>query len=613
MKPITKHKEGIPLNFYQRSKSRREGQFLLKWLLLATLLFLLPSKTIYAANENNANQFIRIETTQLPSPGQKEGELATSAEIFVVINSEYPIKDIYYMPGKISNPDTILQQGTTPDYISTAFIFTATKGGTHTIYVTDYFGNSLFYTFEVKDVDTQAPTYTLTKNDMFSGLLSTHVYDFTVTDDLSGVVSFRYQSGYIEDTSLNAWEKTPELLNSQVLSITTPGIYTFRTEDALGNVALSSRYLGSDELRAVWVSYLEYETKGYTFESFRQEIDAMFEHIADMNMNAVIVHVRPFGDAMYQSQYFPWSRFASGTQGVNPGFDPLAYMVEAAHKRGLQIHAWINPYRITNNTTNHKTLSSDNPARKWLEDGNTQNDRNVIAYGGKLYYNPAKQEVQDLIVNGIAELVSNYDIDGIHFDDYFYPSLGKNYASIFDHVEYKEHVANQLSKGQSYMGIANWRRENVSKLIRTAYSVIKSIDPDCEFGVSPGGFYRLLKSDTQYYVDYERWMSEKGYLDYICPQIYWSNQHATYPYEETLDHWLSCLKSDVKVYVGIAAYKAGTKSEEAAWYKNENVLAEQISYARNHAASGFMFFRYDTFVDKANYISLKRMLQELQK
>ena len=229
MKPITKHKEGIPLNFYQRSKSRREGQFLLKWLLLATLLFLLPSKTIYAANENNANQFIRIETTQLPSPGQKEGE-------------------------------------------------------THTIYVTDYFGNSLFYTFEVKDVDTQAPTYTLTKNDMFSGLLSTHVYDFTVTDDLSGVVSFRYQSGYIEDTSLNAWEKTPELLNSQVLSITTPGIYTFRTEDALGNVALSSRYLGSDELRAVWVSYLEYETKGYTFESFRQEIDAMFELCTSLNI-----------------------------------------------------------------------------------------------------------------------------------------------------------------------------------------------------------------------------------------------------------------------------------------------------------------------------------------
>lgn len=600
------------MNFHKTIRNRREGQLLLKLLFLAMLLFFLPSSIVYAAGENGASQFIQINTMQLPSSGQKEGEVAASAEIFVIINSEYPIKEIYYMPGKVSNPDTILRDGTTPDYISTAFIFTATAGGTHTIYVTDYFGNSAFYNFEVTNVDTQAPTYTLKKNDLFSNLLSTHVYDFTVTDDLSGVASFRYQSGYIEDASLAAWEKTPELLNSQVLSITTPGVYTFRTEDVLGNVELSSRYLGSDELRAVWVSYLEYESKGYTFESFRAEIDAMFEHIAAMNMNAVIVHVRPFGDAMYQSQYFPWSKYASGTQGVNPGFDPLAYMVEAAHKRGLQIHAWINPYRITNNTTNHATLSVDNPARKWLEDATTANDRNVIAYGGKLYYNPAKQEVQDLIVNGIAELVTNYNIDGIHFDDYFYPSLGKNYASVFDHIEYNEYVSSQLAKGQSYVSIANWRRENVSKLIRTAYSVIKSIDPDCEFGVSPGGFYRLLKSDTQYYVDYERWMSETGYLDYICPQIYWSNEHATYPYEATLDHWLSCVKSNVKVYVGIAAYKAGTKSEEPAWYKNVNVLADQITYARNHAASGFMFFRYDTFVDKANYATLKRMLEELQ-
>lgn len=600
------------MNFYKRAKRRREGQFLLKLLAVAMLFFLLPSSTAYAA-KSDPNRSISIETMQLPSPDQKAGEISTSAEIFVIINSQHPIKEIYYMPGKTSSPDTILRNGTALEYISTAFIFTARNSGTHTIYVSDYSGNSVFYTFEVKNVDSQAPTYTLKKNNIFSNLLSTHVYDFTVTDTLSEVVSFRYQSGYIEDASLSAWDKTPELLNSQVLSVTTPGIYTFRTEDSLGNVALSSRYLGSEELRAVWVSYLEYESKGYTFESFRTEIDAMFAHIADMDMNAVIVHVRPFGDAMYRSQYFPWSSFASGTQGINPGFDPLAYMVEAAHKHGLQIHAWINPYRITNNTTDYKKLSSDNPARKWLEDGTTQNDRNVIAYGGKLYYNPAKQEVQDLIINGIAELVTNYDIDGIHFDDYFYPNLGKNYASIFDHVEYNEYTAIQMSKGQSYMDIADWRRENVSKLIRTAYSVIKGIDPDCEFGVSPGGFYRLLESDTQYYVDYERWMSEKGYLDYICPQIYWSNEHATYPYEETLDHWLSCLKSDVKIYVGIAAYKAGTKSEEPAWSKNADVLAEQIAYARNHAASGFMFFRYDTFVEKANYTSLKRMLQELQK
>lgn len=556
---------------------------------------------------------ITMELLDFEQQGSGE-EYVTSADFFVILNSTYPLKTIYYVPEKTTDIKYIIANGQQVEYASSAFFLEAVSEY-YTVYAEDYWGNTGLQTFHIDRIDSEAPVCTLKRNKMLSDVLSYHIYNFTIQDAKSKAVSLKLADGFVEDASDMVWENEPNLIDSQTISVKNPGIYTMRTEDSLGNASVTTRYLGTEELRAVWVSYLEYESKGYSsFEAFKAEIDAMFNHVAAMNMNAVIVHVRPFGDAMYQSQYFPWSKYSSGTQGVDPGFDPLAYMVKAAHQRGLQIHAWLNPYRITNNTTNVKTLSKDNPARIWREDASKKNDRNVLSYGGKLYYNPAKEEVQDLIVNGIAELVANYDIDGIHFDDYFYPSLGKNNFKNFDSEEYTDYLVKQIVNRKPYTDIAQWRRDNVSNLLKKVYSTIKAIDKDCEFGVSPGGFYRLLSSKTQYYVDYERWMSEEGFLDYICPQIYWTNGHATYPYEKTLNHWLSKQKTNVKVYVGIAAYKAGTKSEEPDWYKNPNVLADQISYARNtNAVSGFMFFRYDTFNDKANYTSLKNMLKELKK
>lgn len=588
---------------------KREDSTLLK-VFLITLFTLMLSMFFSPIRTVLASQTIKIDANQLIMG--PEGETTKEAFVYVVIQSDYPIKDVYYIDEKIEDKEYIIRNGEEPEYVSNSILLTVHDSGTYTIYVTDYFGNDAIANFEVKNVDGKAPTFQYKKNESLSKLMSSYVYNISVKDDYSEVVSFQFQTGYVEGSDDESWSSAPSIIDNQTFSVQTAGLYSFRTEDSIGNVDVITCYLGGDEFRAVWVSYLEYETKGYTYESFKKRIDEMFTKVTDMNMNAVIVHVRPFGDAMYQSLYYPWSRYASGTQGKDPGFDPLSYMIEAAHKRGLEIHAWINPYRITNNTTDYKTLSKDNPARVWLEDSNKSNDRNVLSYGGKLYYNPSKPEVQELIINGIKELVSFYNIDGIHFDDYFYPSLGTNYSTNFDAQEYKEYVAKQQSLNKSYLSIADWRRNNVSELVKAAYSAIKEIDPNCEFGISPGGFYKLLTSNTQYYVDYKKWMSQEGYIDYICPQIYWSNEHSTYPYNDTLDAWLSSLKCNVKVYVGIAAYKAGTKSEEAAWYQNANVLAEQISYARNsNLVSGFVFFRYDTFVEKANYVTLKNMLKEL--
>ena len=341
----------------------------------------------------------------------------------------------------------------------------------------------------------------------------------------------------------------------------------------------------------------------------------MFNEVCERNMNAVVVHVRPFGDAMYESDYFPWSRYASGKQGKDPGFDPLEIMVEEAHARGLEFHAWLNPYRVASNSTNVKNLSTDNPARIYRTDSSKKNDRYVLTYSGNLYYNPSVKQVQTLITNGIKEIVRNYDVDGIHFDDYFYPSLGKNFTSNFDAPEYEDYKSKQIAQNKEYLSIADWRRENVNTLVKNVYSSVKKINPEVEFGISPGGFMDALKADDKYYVDFETWLGHDGYIDYLCPQLYWSNDHSVYPYNDILERFLAVPKNpDVKFYVGVAAYKAGLKTEGTAWYKDNNVLRNMIRYARNtENVDGFVLFSYRYLISKENNKAIINMFKELNK
>lgn len=375
-----------------------------------------------------------------------------------------------------------------------------------------------------------------------------------------------------------------------------------------------------DEFNAVWISYLEFNDRlkdpqtgklGFTKERFEDVVDEMFDSVVDLNMNAVVVHVRPFSDAMYPSDYYPWSKYISGTQGKDPGFDPLKYMVSAAHDRDLEFHAWINPYRVTSGTTDVKTLSKDNMARKWLTNKSKLDDRNVLSFGGNLYYNPSDIYIQQMIRDGITEIVENYDVDGIHFDDYFYPSLGKNYKKNFDYPEYKEYYDWCKENGVKIKSIADWRRNNVSRLVKKVYEDIKEIDDSVVFGISPGGFLDYYSMDDRYYSDMKTWLSKPGYIDYICPQLYWSFSHKTFPYDKTLDRWLKLRTNpDVKVYVGLATYRAGSDLEKD-WKKDNDILRDMIEYGREAGADGFMHFRYDFFYKKATQKAVKRMLEIL--
>lgn len=216
---------------------------------------------------------------------------------------------------------------------------------------------------------------------------------------------------------------------------------------------------GSGEMRGVWVSYLDWNGWAKDEAGYKKAMDQTLDLCVQKGLNAVFLQVRPDGDAMYPSQYFPWSKFASGKQGKNPGYDPLAYAVQAAHQRGLQLHAWINPYRITGYLNRYSDLCASNPAIAWAKDGDSSNDRWVLCQNGEYYYNPAIPQVRQLIIDGVKEIVTNYEVDGIHFDDYFYPNLDDSKAETwFDYPEYQA--------GGTSLSVAAWRRNNVNELVR---------------------------------------------------------------------------------------------------------------------------------------------------
>lgn len=352
------------------------------------------------------------------------------------------------------------------------------------------------------------------------------------------------------------------------------------------NVSVSRK--STQEVRAVWISYLEMNTmlKGKSKSQFEKNISAAFDNISAYGLNTVIVQVRPFADALYDSDYFPWSHTITGTEGVDPGFDPLEIMVEEAKARGLRIEAWINPYRIrANGNTNE--LSSDNMATKWKKSQNGA----VITYNGVTSYNPASKTARDLIVNGAVEIVEKYGVDGIHIDDYFYPSSDEK----FDKASY---TAYKNSGGT--LNLQDWRRSNVEKLLRSMYSAIKEADEDAVFGISPQS--SVYNNYNVQYLDVEKIASRSGYCDYICPQIYFGYNNAAQPYKETLDQWSKIVEgSPVKLYIGVAGYKIGTadswagNSGKTEWQKNTDLMSRMVTDARDSSNyKGFVLYRYDS-------------------
>lgn len=375
--------------------------------------------------------------------------------------------------------------------------------------------------------------------------------------------------------------------------------------------------VNTDEYKAFWFSYYDYTAyrakyKKRNATTFKKYFTQAVKKGKSLGMNCIIVHVRPFGDAMYKSKYFPWPKCISGKQGKNPGYDPLKIMTQVAHANGMKIEAWINPYRVASGSTNYKKLSTKNPARKWHNKKKTR--RNVLAYKGSLYYNPAKAQVRNLIVNGVKEIVENYDVDGIHMDDYFYPAFSSsNVNSAFDAKEYR---ASTMAKGKQ--NIVSFRREQVNMLVKAIHSAVKSIDPSVTFGISPAGNIDNLTSRYSYYVDINKWLNSSDYVDYICPQIYWGFKHPYAKFDRVTNRWMNAAKSKkVKVYIGIAVYRAGHNigagsAERREWRSDANILKKQVQYARKKGCDGFAFFDYQDLKSKKSAKAVKQLKKVLK-
>lgn len=366
-------------------------------------------------------------------------------------------------------------------------------------------------------------------------------------------------------------------------------------------------YTVANEVRAAWITFLEfldkrYTNDGYTEAQFQTKVSEMFNEIAKRRLNHIYVHVRPFSDAMYESKYYPWSKYVSGTEGKHPGYDPLKIMVQEAHIRGLKLHAYINPYRV-NTENNFDSLEDSaykwqNPAYRWINDDKEENDRNVLLYDKMYYYNPAKQEVIDLITNGVKEIVENYEVDGVIFDDYFYPNLGINtYTKRFDAKEYKEYRESTEASGGYPLSIVQWRRENIDKMIKSVYRVVKEAGKAQTFGISPAGNLQRLRASYVYYADIDKWGSEDGFVDYLAPQLYWGFEHSIVPFEKGVRDWMEIVKnSNVKLYVALGVYKV--EAQETKEWKEEDILARMVTSLREKNLGGYSLYRYDFMTDR---------------
>lgn len=263
---------------------------------------------------------------------------------------------------------------------------------------------------------------------------------------------------------------------------------------------------------------------------------------------------------------------------------------------------------------NYSELSSDNPAKIWFTDSDATNDRWAIVHDKYLLLNPSVPEARNLIVNGVKEIVENYDVDGIHFDDYFYPTLNDNSSETwFDKPEY------DLS--ESPLSIVDWRRENVNILVRDVYKTIKGINNEVEFGISPSGSLEYLGSESTAFVDIEKWMTEPGYVDYIMPQLYWgfetrnSEGNLTpYSYENNLKLWIELKnKGDVNLQIGYNLNNAGKNVEDgneiSEWQRYNDIIKRQMEMAiATGEVSGYAFFRYDLFQREENQNELYNLL-----
>lgn len=341
-----------------------------------------------------------------------------------------------------------------------------------------------------------------------------------------------------------------------------------------------------EQYRAMWLSYLDWHLVDFSSQTaFEKSFETVLENCQTMGLNTLIAQVRPFGDALYKSDLFPWSHLCTGTRGKDPGFDPLECMVRLCHERAISLEAWINPYRLRAN----KKMPSEFAANDLP---NTHPDW-CVTVGEGVYLNPAQPAAAAYVVQGITELLENYAVDGIHFDDYFYPTT----EAWIDEALY--------AASSSSLSLEEWRRAQVTNLVRDARDAVKAKDPTLRFGISPQG--NPDNNYSQQYSDVDAWINgaDGPLVDYICPQVYWGygyqlkNGSTRFAYENITSEWVKMPRSEAcDLYFGLGAYRigdgdGGANADSKTQWESGHQLADMIADLTELGADGYGLFRYE--------------------
>lgn len=350
----------------------------------------------------------------------------------------------------------------------------------------------------------------------------------------------------------------------------------------------------STAMRGVWIASVDTidwpSRPGLSAAQQQTEYRTLLDQAVDRGLNAVFVQVRPTADAFWPSPHEPWSHWLTGEQGEDPGYDPLRFLVDEAHQRGLEFHAWFNPYRVSMQA-DPQQLVPEHPAR--------QHPEWTFAYGGKLYFDPGVPEAREFVTEAIMHAVRNYDVDGVHLDDYFYPYPVEG-EQLPDQDTFAQH-------GRGFASIEDWRRHNVDQLVAGLDARVHAVKPHVRFGISPFGIWRNASSDPRgsdtsglesysaLYADTRGWV-EKGWVDYIAPQVYWPIGHPAADYAKLVPWWSETVRgTGVDLYVGQGAYRVGQEG----WTDPGELSAHLALNAQHPGVRGDIYFSATSLTSNA--------------
>ena len=349
------------------------------------------------------------------------------------------------------------------------------------------------------------------------------------------------------------------------------------------------------DFKGVWLS--QYDLSAIYLDNGAQRAQSDFtsrmaqvlDNVMEQGFNTVVLQVRPNGDSMYPSDYYPVSKYVVGEYGLDAIYDPVAIIVELAKERGLKIHAWINPMRCMA-TADLFQVSTDYLLRQWYDDPR-KNGTYLVQSGTYWYLNPAYEEVRELIVSGATEILERYGFDGLHMDDYFYPTTDESFDAAAFAV---------MGEG---LDLADFRRKKLNSLVASLYDAVKAFGSEKLFGISPAGNITTVYESQ--YADVYTWCSVAGYIDYICPQVYFGLEHQRYDFVSVCNTWQNIIQTEtVDLIVGMTFEKALTQEDAYAgtgkneWKEHTDILKRCLEYtAQLEKCRGVCIFSYQHFYD----------------